>query len=42
LNALIAATAIAHGLPLHTANQTEFAGIDGLVVRTIPAPDTAT
>lgn len=41
-DALIAATAIANGLPLYTANPADFAGIDGLVVRTIPAPDTGT
>lgn len=40
-DALIAATAIAHGLPLYTANPVDFAGIDGLVVRTMPAPDSA-
>jgi hypothetical protein len=37
-DALIAATAIANGLPLYTANPADFAGIDGLLVRTIPAP----
>jgi predicted nucleic acid-binding protein len=41
-DALIAATAIANGLPLYTANPTDFAGIDGLVVRTIPTPESAT
>lgn len=41
-DALIAATAIAYGLPLYTANPADFAGIDGLVVRTIPTPGTAT
>ena len=40
-DALIAATAIANGLPLYTANPVDFAGIDGLVVRTVPAPDPA-
>lgn len=40
-DALIAATAIANGLPLYTANPTDFAGIDDLVVRTIPAPGPA-
>ena len=41
-DALIAATAIANGLPLYTANPADFAGIDGLVVRTIPALHTGT
>ena len=36
---MIAATAIANGLPLYTANPTDFAGIDDLVVRAVPAPD---
>jgi len=40
-DAMIAATAIANGLPLFTANPADFAGIDGLVVRTVPAPDVA-
>lgn len=40
-DALIAATAIANGLPLYTANPADFAGIDGLVVRAVPAPDPA-
>lgn len=33
--ALIAATAIAHGLPLYTANPADFPGIDRLDVRTV-------
>jgi tRNA(fMet)-specific endonuclease VapC len=37
-DALIAATALANGLPLYTANPADFKGIDGLVVRTITAP----
>lgn len=37
-DAMIAATAIANGLPLYTANPADFAGIDGLIVRTVPAP----
>ncbi len=37
MDALIAATAIAHGLPLYTANPSDFAGIDDLVVRTVVA-----
>ena len=36
-DALIAATAMANGLPLCTPNPADFAGIDGLVVRTVPA-----
>ncbi len=40
-DALIAATAIANGLPLYTANPADFAGIDDLVVRAIPPPDPA-
>jgi tRNA(fMet)-specific endonuclease VapC len=36
-DAMIAATAIANGLPLYTANPADFAGIDGLVVRAVPA-----
>jgi len=40
-DAVIAATAIAHGLPLFTANPADFTGIDGLLVRTI-LPDTTT
>ena len=38
-DAMIAATAIANGLPLFTANPADFAGIDDLVVRAVPAPD---
>lgn len=38
-DALIAATAIAHGLPLYTANPTDFAGIDRLDVRTVDIAD---
>lgn len=38
-DALIAATAVAHGLPLYTANPADFEGVDGLVVRTVPVPD---
>jgi tRNA(fMet)-specific endonuclease VapC len=40
-DALIAATAIANGLPLYTADPADFAGIDGLVVRTVRVPDPA-
>jgi hypothetical protein len=41
-DALIAATAIANGLALYTANPADFAGIDGLVVRTISVPGPGT
>jgi tRNA(fMet)-specific endonuclease VapC len=37
-DAMIAATALANGLPLYTVDPTDFAGIDGLVVRTVPTP----
>lgn len=36
-DALIAATAIAHDLPLYTANAAGFEGIDGLVLRVVPS-----
>lgn len=35
-DALIAAVAIAHDLPVHTCNPSAFAGIDGLDVVTVP------
>jgi predicted nucleic acid-binding protein len=38
-DALIAATAIANELPLHTANPADFSGIAGLQVVVIPHPD---
>lgn len=38
-DALIAATALAHGLPVHTCNPGDFAGIDGLDVVTVPHPE---
>jgi tRNA(fMet)-specific endonuclease VapC len=38
-DAMIAAIALAHGLPLFTCNPGDFAGIDGLVVVTVPHPD---
>lgn len=38
-DALIAAVALAEGLPLHTCNPRDFAGIDGLDVRPVPHPD---
>jgi predicted nucleic acid-binding protein len=34
-DAMIAATALANGLPLYTANPDDFAGIDGLEVRPV-------
>jgi predicted nucleic acid-binding protein len=37
-DALIAATAIANGLPLYTCNPADFADIDGLTVRPVPVP----
>ena len=39
LDALIAATAIANGLPLYTCNPDDFGGITGLVVRPVTVPD---
>ena len=39
LDALIAATAIANGLPLYTCNPGDFHGIAGLVLRPVPVPD---
>lgn len=39
-DALIAATAIAHGLPLYTANPSDFAGIERLDVRAVEVADT--
>lgn len=38
-DALIAATAIANGLPLYTCNPSDFAGIDELEVHAVPHPD---
>lgn len=38
LDALIAATAIANGLPLYTCNPGDFAEIDDLVVRAVSVP----
>jgi tRNA(fMet)-specific endonuclease VapC len=38
-DALIAATALANGLPLYTCNPDDFAGIDGLEVHAVPIPD---
>ena len=38
-DAMIAAIAIANGLPLYTCNPDDFAGIDGLDLVAIPHPD---
>ena len=38
LDALIAAIAVANGLPVYTCNPVDFSGIDGLVVRRVPVP----
>lgn len=38
-DAMIAAVAIANGLPVHTCNPADFAGIDGLQVIEVPHPD---
>lgn len=38
-DAMIAATALAHGLPVYTCNPNDFADIDGLEVVTVPVPD---
>jgi len=40
-DAMIAATALANGLPVHTCNPADFAGIDGLEVVAVPYPDNA-
>lgn len=37
-DAMIAATAIANGLPVYTANPADFAGIDGLELIAVPVP----
>lgn len=37
-DAMIAATAIAHGLPLYTANTADFEGIEGLEVHAVKLP----
>ena len=38
-DAMIAATALANGLPVHTCNPNDFAGIAGLKVVAVPRPD---
>lgn len=38
-DAMIAAIAVATGLPVHTCNSSDFAGIDGLTVVPVPHPD---
>lgn len=38
-DAMIAATAVAHGLPVHTCNPGDFAGIVGLTVVAVPHPE---
>ena len=38
-DALIAAIALANKLPVYTCNPADFAGIEGLDVRTIPVPE---
>jgi len=40
-DALIAAIALSHDLPLYTCNPADFEGIDGLVVVAVPHPDRA-
>ena len=38
-DAMIAAIALANGLPLYTCNAADFEGIDGLTVVSVPHPD---
>ena len=38
-DAMIAATALAHQLPVYTCNPDDFAGIDGLQVMPVPVPE---
>ena len=38
-DAMIAATALANGLPLYTCNPADFAAIEGLDVIAVPVPD---
>jgi predicted nucleic acid-binding protein len=35
---MIAATALAHSLPVYTCNPSDFSGIDGLTVMPVPVP----
>lgn len=37
-DAMIAATALSHGLPVYTCNPGDFTGIDGLKVVSVPVP----
>ena len=39
-DAMIAATAVANGLPIYTCNPADFTGIDGLEVVGVPLPPT--
>jgi hypothetical protein len=38
-DAMIAATALAHQLPVYTCNPDDFAGVDGLEVVPVPVPE---
>lgn len=38
-DAMIAAVALARGLPVHTSNPDDFVGIEGLVVVAVPVPE---
>jgi hypothetical protein len=41
-DAMIAATALANGLPVYTCNPNDFAGIEGLEVVAVPVPERPT
>jgi predicted nucleic acid-binding protein len=41
-DAMIAATAMANGLPLYTCNPNDYSGIDGMEVVPVPLPDVST